>query len=198
MMAEDKNARNDRRSDRTRLLISNALQTLLKKEIFSGITVNDICIEAEVSRATFYLYFEDKYKLLQFTVERWGNGIHDMADLDNLRSLMDAILETLHAHKKEIINILVADKNEEVQGIIHAGFARAMKKAFERQMATGFVLNVPAIALSVFCAGGFTYTILWWLEGSFDASKEQMCDILVKVAEGVAITDPSLADALPA
>lgn len=189
-MPDERKPRKDKRSDRTRALISDALQTLLRKGVFSGITVNDICIEAEVSRATFYLYFEDKYVLLRFTIDRWANEIRDIADVDDFTSLVSAILDTMHTHKKEIFNILVTDRNVEVQSMVHTGFAKAMMRAFEKQQAAGHTLHVPAEALSVFCTGGFTYAILWWLEGSFELSREEMCGILVKIAEGGAVTAP--------
>lgn len=189
-MNEEKKQRKDKRSERTRLLIFEALQTLLEKEVFSGITVNDICIEAEVSRATFYLYFEDKYKLLDFTIEQWGEAIHQMADVDDLHSLVDAILETLYGHRKVLHNILMADKNEEVRNMLHTGFVGVMTKAFEKQRASGAVLHVPIKALSVFCAAGTSYLIIWWLEGGIEATKDEMCNYLVCIAEGRAIVEP--------
>lgn len=189
-MLEEKKPRKDKRSDRTKSLISDALQTLLQKGVFSGITVNDICIEAEVSRATFYLYFEDKYVLLRFTIARWGNTIQNMAVSGDLRSLVGAILDTMATHRKEINNILVADRNAEVQSMINTNFALAMITALEKQKADGTVLQVPAEALAVFCAGGVTYSILWWLERDDRISRDEMRDYLVRIAEGTAILKP--------
>ena len=191
-MGAEKKPKKDKRSERTRALISKALQALLQKEAFSGITVNDICVEAEVSRATFYLYFEDKYMLLRFTMGRWGDDISQLADTGDLRSLVDVILETLHAHRKMIHNILEADKNEEVRNMLHTDFVQVMSGAFEKHQAAGAVLQVPEQVLSIFCAAGTAYLLVWWLEGGIKATKDEMCEYLMKLAEGKAIVEPKV------
>lgn len=53
-------------SKRTLKSLSNALLKLLKEKSFESITVQELCSESLVSRATFYNYFEDKYDLLDY------------------------------------------------------------------------------------------------------------------------------------
>jgi len=48
----------------------NAVLKLLNRRNFEKITVNDICEEALVSRATFYAHFNDKYDLFKY----WNTG----------------------------------------------------------------------------------------------------------------------------
>jgi len=59
----------DPRAKRTLQLLQKALAELLKEKEFHKITVQDITGRAEVNRATFYDHFEDKYALLNYSVQ---------------------------------------------------------------------------------------------------------------------------------
>ena len=60
----------DMRVVRTKKNIRNALINLLQNTSFEKISVTELCQAAEVSRITFYTYYEDKYAL----VEEMYNG----------------------------------------------------------------------------------------------------------------------------
>lgn len=47
----------------TKMILLEAVKTLVEKGKFQTMTVQDILDEAEVSRATFYKYFRDKYDI---------------------------------------------------------------------------------------------------------------------------------------
>lgn len=54
----------DKRIVKTKRAVKRALIELLGAEPFEKITVTEICRTAEVSRITFYTYYEDKYALV--------------------------------------------------------------------------------------------------------------------------------------
>ncbi len=54
----------DPRVRRTRQLLQDSLARLMKKRRFDEITVQDVCEEATVNRATFYAHYPDKDALL--------------------------------------------------------------------------------------------------------------------------------------
>lgn len=54
----------DKRIVKTKRAIKHALIALLKTTPFEKVTVTEICRTAEVSRITFYTYYEDKYALV--------------------------------------------------------------------------------------------------------------------------------------
>jgi AcrR family transcriptional regulator len=58
----------DPRVRRTRQLLQQALDNLLKTRDFESISVQDIAEEATVNRATFYDHFPDKFALLEYSV----------------------------------------------------------------------------------------------------------------------------------
>ena len=56
--------KNDRRSQRTRHLLGEALIELMREKGYSAITVSDVIERANVGRSTFYAHYRDKDDLL--------------------------------------------------------------------------------------------------------------------------------------
>ncbi len=54
----------DRRVQRTRQLLEQALLALLEEQDYESITVQQITDRANLGRATFYLHYRDKEQLL--------------------------------------------------------------------------------------------------------------------------------------
>jgi AcrR family transcriptional regulator len=71
----------DVRIVKTKKALFSALLYLLERHSFVKITVNDICVEAMVSRTAFYTHFQDKYDLLTQWLDALKAGF-----LDGLRA----------------------------------------------------------------------------------------------------------------
>ena len=69
--------KSDRRTIRTRHLLSQALVDLIKEKRFDEITVQDVIDRADVGRSTFYSHFRDKEDLFQVG---WQEFMKDFAD----------------------------------------------------------------------------------------------------------------------
>jgi AcrR family transcriptional regulator len=67
----------DRRVQRTRLALRDALLTRMAQSGWDDVSVQDICDSANVGRSTFYVHFQSKEQLLSFS-------------LDGLRSALSA------------------------------------------------------------------------------------------------------------
>src|SRR5215212_4388 len=65
-----KSNKGDRRSQRTRQLLSAALLALMLEKRYDAITVQDIIDRANVGRATFYAHYFDKEDLLMSDITR--------------------------------------------------------------------------------------------------------------------------------
>ena len=64
-----KNKKEDRRSQRTRRLLHQAIMSLMQEKRYDTITVQDIIDRADVGRSTFYAHFQDKEDLLNSNLE---------------------------------------------------------------------------------------------------------------------------------
>ena len=67
----------DKRIIKTKRTIRNAFISLLKKEPFEKITVTEICEVGEISRITFYNYYDDKYQLVEEMMELYNKEADD-------------------------------------------------------------------------------------------------------------------------
>src|SRR5512143_364641 len=70
----------DRRTQRTRSALRDALLSLLMEKSWDELSVQDICTRADIGRSTFYLHFPSKEELLS-------------GSLDDLRSALNAAVE---------------------------------------------------------------------------------------------------------
>ena len=67
----------DSHTTRAKDLICNAFLSLMKEKGFAKITVQELVKKARVNRSTFYLYYVDKYDLLEQLEDRWLKGLLD-------------------------------------------------------------------------------------------------------------------------
>jgi AcrR family transcriptional regulator len=102
MLSNPKEEKLDPRVKRTRNLILDAFFDLLAEKNFESISVQDVTSKAQVNRATFYAHFQDKYALLDYSInqlfmreieKRTLNACH--YSTDNLRNLILALCEFL-------------------------------------------------------------------------------------------------------
>jgi AcrR family transcriptional regulator len=78
----------DRRIERTRRTLREALIALILERGWDDISVQDVCNRADVGRSTFYTHFADKEELL-------------VGGFDDLRKVLRGSLATMAAHSPE-------------------------------------------------------------------------------------------------
>ena len=95
---------NDRRTEKTQRAIMDSLCDLIVDEKFEKITVKDIADRADVSRKTFYSYYNDKYDLMSSIEEKFINQFKTTLynnDFDNLLQKKDTFLKTILGYIEE-------------------------------------------------------------------------------------------------
>jgi AcrR family transcriptional regulator len=92
----------DPRVKRTRGLILQSFEDLLAEKNFESVSVQDVTDKAQINRATFYAHFQDKYALLDFSIQQMFMQEIEKRTLnvcsyspDNLRNLILAVCEFL-------------------------------------------------------------------------------------------------------
>src|SRR5689334_5502011 len=83
----------DRRKERTRQLLRDALLELIPEKGYEAITLQDITDRANVARPTFYLHFKDKQDLLFSSIrEIYDDLVARQSDAHKHTSLTESVM----------------------------------------------------------------------------------------------------------
>lgn len=102
----------DRRVKYTKKIISETFFALLKEKEINKITVSELCLKADINRATFYRYYVDIYDLLAKIQEEFMDELKDLTlDKDyTVRSFSKEVLQVF-LNNKELLNIIFKTQN---------------------------------------------------------------------------------------
>jgi len=174
----DNNNKQDLRIIKTRKAITDAMSKLLETQNFKHITVSDLCEEALVSRATFYVHFEDKYALLQY----WLTELKLKVIIkDNTYEQLEASVNNLVQNNKNVIKNLVYEANSEVLDVLHEYIISFLNISSKKN--NQGVVSPKHVVLSSFFAGGMVNYILWQVKNKFPADTTPMNIYLFEIIE---------------
>jgi AcrR family transcriptional regulator len=181
----------DRRIQRTRPLLQEALFHLIIERGYEGITIADITERANLGRTTFYLHYRDKEDLLQESIKTLLHELH-----------LDVELETGEPCTSYMVSIRifqhVARRQQLYQAMLkEAGPTRTLEdvmRTYFTELCQRFLLgdllkmgNLPGMSseiLAVHAAGSLLGLLSWWLNQEVSLSAEDMgtiyCQLMAK------------------
>jgi AcrR family transcriptional regulator len=174
----------DRRKQRTRRMLREALIGLILERGFDALTIQDITERADLRRATFYLHYKDKEELLMTVLQE---------TFDELIQQIEPIMKgDVLAGKTQVepfrVTFQHVGENSDLYRIIlggQGGAAIAQRiRAFLAALVTRSLRDAPAQALSLpadvianYLAGAELSLISWWLESGQPYSADEMADM---------------------
>jgi AcrR family transcriptional regulator len=166
-------AKHDRRSQRTRHLLSAAFVELLKEKGYSAITVSDIIARANIGRSTFYSHFRDKDDLfvgeLDRVIELLGNRAPDQEGMPYFPSL------GLFQHMGEEYLLYKALLWTPGIDLLIKHLQTSLSRRIEDKLqGNQKEFGIPVSILANFIAGSFLTLLKWWLENKTIYSPEEM------------------------
>ncbi|MGE5278785.1 MAG: TetR/AcrR family transcriptional regulator [Acidobacteriota bacterium] len=173
----------DRRVQRTRRLLREALFSLIQEKGFEALSVQEIIDRANVGRATFYAHFDSKVDLLLagFDDLRASLKERQREALVRGRSLDERMLafsREILAHVKEHRDLFGAMTGKEsgavIQQVLRTMLLDLVREDVRAISPAGEASPVPAEALVQFIAGGFFGLLIWWLEGKPRSSANEI------------------------
>jgi AcrR family transcriptional regulator len=174
------NDKKDRRSQRTRHLLSEALVELIREKGYDSITVSDIIQRANVGRSTFYAHYRDKDDLfvgeMDRVIEVLAQRVPDEQETLFFPSLglFRHVGEEYELYKALVwtpgIDLLIKHMQKLLSQRIKLGLERS-----------GQSYDLPLPILANFIAGNFLTLLKWWLENKRIYSPEQMDEIFKKL-----------------
>jgi AcrR family transcriptional regulator len=178
MMRMTANKRPDRRRQRTRRQLNQALVDLIKEKRFDDITVQNVIDRAGVGRSTFYSHFRDKEDLFdqqweQFT-ERLAGQINwakaGTGSFVPVRSLFQHLQEAQSFYRgllrSRMIDVIFKTGIENLSHKMEAALKRRVVKP-----------SIPIPILSNYLASELFALLRWWLDEGMPYTPEQMDQI---------------------
>ncbi len=163
----------DRRVQRTRNLLRDALTALIAERGYESLTVQDVLDRANLGRATFYAHYRDKDDLLMDSIAR----LRTMFDTGmEHASLSDWSLELIrHTHDYHSIYKAMVGKPS---GVLIMSFirslivekARSELGAKDRSLATEHTFEIQV----QYVASSLLGLLTWWLDGGCPCSPEEL------------------------
>jgi AcrR family transcriptional regulator len=186
------NKRVDRRVQRTRQLLSDALMSLIVEKDYNSITVQNIIDRANLGRSTFYAHYQDKEELLLSGIEEVVH--HLIGSVDNApmeaegNGASHRILSTLpifrHAREQyRLHQAMVGGRGLEVIiKTIQIHLSSHIQEQIELLLPAGQTPSVPPPVIANYLAGTLLTLLTWWLDNNMPYPPERMDEMFQALA----------------
>lgn len=183
--------RQDRRVQRTRQLLLQALMSLVPEKGFDEVTVQDIIDRANIGRATFYAHFVDKEDLLVQAMDPFSAQLKErqrQALASEGRKDMEAFAfaRELFAHAEGHRDVFRAIAGKRAATILRRHFER-MQLELVREEVKALVARsragaFPIEAISHSLASALFGLLVWWMDGRPRMSGDEASELFRRMA----------------
>ncbi|MCB9455903.1 MAG: TetR/AcrR family transcriptional regulator [Anaerolineaceae bacterium] len=174
----------DRRKQRTRQYLRDALMALIVEKGYEAISIQDITDRANVSRPTFYLHYRDKEELLLTSLEEVYDDLNArvgeitpggmMADGNPVELVaFQHVAEFADFYRVMLSSRGVAAFIIRVQHYLASVFQQHVQICFP----AGLTSTVPIDILAYREAGALIGTLSWWLENEMPYPPTEMAHL---------------------
>ena len=165
-------SKTDRRVQRTRELLQNALIELMNKHGYDAITIQDIVDRANVGRTTFYLHYNSKDELFigchEAIVSKFRIGaLHPLSREEMLSPIAQQGLTLAYRHLEEARPLLYSIFQGKDSLLILRRLRDSNAQEIETNLRNIFAeaeSKIPLDVLANYLAGAQISLLHWWLE----------------------------------
>ena len=159
----------------------DALLTLMKTMPYSKITVKDICRQADLSRQTFYNFFDTKDDIIRFRIDQcyveMMDRLKNTAPL-HLTDITEQLMATFQ-NNREFMSLIVA---QQLDHLLEFALACNIRSFTEKVNPDG---NRHICEYgNAFLAGAIAHTILYWFKDDSPLAASQVSDLLSSILAG--------------
>jgi len=177
----------DRRQQKTRKAIFDALEELLEIKRFDNITVQEIIDTANIGRSTFYAHFETKDDLLkEMCTNMFYHIFTDVlpqeenqkfsAGSPNLEIKLGHLLYHLRESKSNLKGILNGESGE-----LFMGFLKYYLRDLFSRYRDDFSADIPEEFLLHHLSGSFAEAVKWWMKEDTKYRPEEVASFYMKM-----------------
>ena len=167
----------DRRVERTRQLLQNALSELILEKGYEKVTVQDVIDRANVGRSTFYAHFESLDQLLLSGFEPLRAQFEDFLsgaefDHESPWALSLTMFQQVQKQKGGYITLT------HVQKFLYGYLLEHLKLSLPKRNKT-----IPPELLAHYVASSFIALMTWWIDNGYPLSAEKMSEHFRQLVE---------------
>jgi AcrR family transcriptional regulator len=165
----------DRRVQRTRIALRDALLKLMAQSGWDNVNVQDICDYANVGRSTFYIHFQSKEQLLTFSLDGLRTGLSAQPSpraTANSQALpfVRGLLEHIH-EQRELSRAIVGRRSsyvvqerfrDMVLQLVDEAVAHMTPKSWQREASVHYL------------AAALWGLLVWWVETAKPVSIDRL------------------------
>lgn len=155
----------DRRIDKTRRALSDALVALILAQGWDAITVQGLCNQANVGRSTFYVHFADKEELLLSGFASLRQGLrarHPVPRAKTERPLGFTLALMEHAQENSrLFRALVGKRSGQV---VQKHFVQLVTELVREDLASVAPPGKQLDATVRYVSGALVELMTWWLD----------------------------------
>lgn len=154
----------------------NALITLLEKNAFESLTVDQICKEALMHRSSFYRYFSDKYDLLEQTLNAQINKLTENTDSEDdiIKQLLSYIDKNKDVIRHLAPNSARSSLYTEILNILSQVLLERRNLETNDPIVTALQKSDNPEMLAYVLSGAIIGTFYWWQGNNYDVPTEDV------------------------
>jgi len=180
-----KQEKNDRRSQRTRGLVTTAMLDLLREKRYEQITVGDLLERANIGRSTFYSHYFDKEDVLADLVKQQSAIISQrFSQRDAGQHLLPSLefFEHFQDHYALLHILLREPAGEIVWETAHQCLKSSLEQTLQLACSDQKALSVPVPMIAQYLSEAFLGLLKWWLAASMPYPPKEMVRIFEQLA----------------
>jgi AcrR family transcriptional regulator len=175
--------KNDRRSQRTRLALGDALVQLMLERGYEAVSIKDVIDRANIGRSTFYAHFADKEDLFISQMDRLVQMLiqHTPQDISERNPFFPSLGLFQHVQQQwKLYKMLNWESGiDELTRHLQKSLSEQIE---QRLVASAREYEAPVPVIANFLAGSFLSLLKWWLDNKMMYSPEQMDRMYRKMA----------------
>lgn len=169
----------------TKQILASTLLDLLETKPFPKITVNELCEKSMIVRSTFYLHFQDKYKLLTYCLNEISKELDALVETHDPKDFLIVLLSKCQEKEKVFYNIFETELNAELIEMFYQFFSRHIAQCLEEKTVKGVLLPGPVESVTSFYVCGLVGMTLRWIKSNYKLSKETLASCQYRLIKDI-------------
>lgn len=169
----------DLRVVKTKKVLYDTLEELMKNKAFEEIKVSDICTHAFINRSTFYAHYTDKYELLAAYIHDLKNSLAEALkknqNIENSKEyyleMIKLLLDYIDSKRDTYVSIMIHNKNSIMTDILYDVINKDLVKQMKNEPVDH---TIPSDLIARFYLGAVFNVCMEWLKTDNRYSKQDM------------------------